>query len=189
MRNIVIILTVIITLYIGNVYIADTYNIRIRFVSAATGNITTIAVLMVPYDIAVDSSGRSTLLLGLVREVIILKIIMLTLLSTGNVYTATAEDSVIRFVSASTGDISTIAGGGDYTRDGGAATSALLNNNYGVAVDSSGSALTTYSGLCLLSYCFFASYHTNMSSLLIQVTCTSRTRTTIVFESYQRLRG
>ncbi len=63
---------------------------------------------------------------------------MLTLLSTGNVYIANTEDNIIRFVSASTGDISTIAGGGDYTGDGGAATSAVLNGNYGVAVDSSG---------------------------------------------------
>ena len=96
LRNIVIILTVIITLYTGNVYIADRDNNRIRFVSASTGNITTIAgngnngynngdggpataaLLNRPYDVAVDSSGRSTFLHGLVREVIILKIIILT---------------------------------------------------------------------------------------------------------------
>ncbi len=86
LRNIVIILTAIITLYIGNVYIADTYNIRIRFVSASTGNIDTIAgngsgyttgynngdggpataaELNSPYDVAVDASGRSTFYSGL----------------------------------------------------------------------------------------------------------------------------
>ena len=97
LRNIVIILTVIITLYTGNVYIADKYNHRIRYMSAATGNITTIAgngnyygyssgdggpataaLLNEHFDIAVDSSGRSTFLLGLVGEIIILKIIILT---------------------------------------------------------------------------------------------------------------
>ena len=62
--------------------------------------------------------------------------------STGNVYIADTDNDRIRFVSASKGIISTIAGG-DYTGDGGAATSAVLNGNFGVTVDSSGSALAS----------------------------------------------
>ncbi len=52
-------------------------------------------------------------------------------------YIADREVNRVCFVSATSGNISTIAGS-DYVGDGGAATSALLNNNYGVAVDSSG---------------------------------------------------
>ena len=55
-------------------------------------------------------------------------------------YIADSDHSRIRFVSVSTGIISTFAGDGshDYTGDGGAATSASLRFPTGVAVDSSG---------------------------------------------------
>ena len=60
---------------IGNVYIADTYNHRIRKVTVSTGNITTIAgtgsttysgdngaatsaTLYLPHGVAVDTSGK-----------------------------------------------------------------------------------------------------------------------------------
>ena len=57
-------------------------------------------------------------------------------------YIADREINRVSFVSATSGNISTIAGS-DYTGDGGAATSAVLNGNYGVTVDSSGSALAS----------------------------------------------
>ena len=57
-------------------------------------------------------------------------------------YIADREVNRVCFVSATSGNISTIAGS-DYIGDGGAATSAVLNGNYGVAVDSSGSALAS----------------------------------------------
>jgi trimeric autotransporter adhesin len=113
----------------GNVYIADTYNHRIRKVSPS-GVITTIAgngtagysgdgaaaiaaALNNPGGVAVDGSG--------------------------NVYIADAGNNRIRKV-APTGVISTIAGNGtaDYSGDGGAATAAQLNYPVGVAVDGSG---------------------------------------------------
>ncbi len=75
-------------------------------------------------------------------------------------YIADREVNRVRFVSASTGDISTIAGS-DYTGDGGAATSALLNNNYGVAVDLSGRRthyLLRTMLVVLLLLCIFLSY-------------------------------
>ncbi len=58
----------------------------------------------------------------------------------GNIYLADAYNERIRKVTASTGAISTVAGNGTqgYSGDGGAATSAELNQPEGIAVDSSG---------------------------------------------------
>ena len=60
-------------------------------------------------------------------------------------YIADTNNNRIRFVSATTSNISTIAGDGSYgyNGDGIAATSASLYYPFGVAVDSSGSALTS----------------------------------------------
>ena len=61
----------------------------------------------------------------------------------GNVYIADRSNHRIRKVTVSTGIISTIAGTGEssYSGDGGAATSASLNQPCGVAVDASGRIL------------------------------------------------
>ena len=58
----------------------------------------------------------------------------------GNVYIADYYNCRIRKVTISTGIISTIAGTGSttYSGDNGAATSATLNDPYGVALDASG---------------------------------------------------
>ena len=60
--------------------------------------------------------------------------------STGNLYIADATNSRIRKVTASTGDISTVAGNGSagFVGDGGAATSATLSTPLDVTIDSSG---------------------------------------------------
>ncbi len=62
-------------------------------------------------------------------------------------YIADRENNRIRFVSAATDNISTIAGDGSYgyNGDGIATTSASLAKPFRVAVDSSGSALTSTS--------------------------------------------
>jgi hypothetical protein len=61
--------------------------------------------------------------------------------SSGNIYIADYNNNRIRKVTAATGIITTVAGSGatglgagGYTGDGGSATSATLNNPYGVVV-------------------------------------------------------
>ena len=115
----------------GNIYIADTWNNRIRKVTASNGIITTVAgtgtagysgdggaatsaELYYPSGVAVDAAG--------------------------NIYITDNANNRIRKVTVSTGEISTVAGNGTegYSGDGGPATSAELNSPYDVAVDTSG---------------------------------------------------
>ncbi len=114
----------------GNLYIADEVNHRIRKITIADGNITTVAgtttagysgdngaatsaQLNHPFGVAVDSSGN-------------------------NLYIADRFNHSIRKVTG--GIITTVAGNTTlgYSGDGGAATSAQLNYPLDVAVDSSG---------------------------------------------------
>lgn len=115
-----------------NFYFADSRNLRVRRVAAATGIITTVAgngsagsggdggpatsasLQDGPNGVAVDSSG--------------------------NLYIADTANELIRRVDAKTGIITTVAGNGTYgfSGDGGPATSAALNYPTNVALDESG---------------------------------------------------
>ena len=126
----------------GNLYIADTGNNAIRRVDAVTRVITTVAgngsglpgfagdgslatsvtvLLNSPQGIAVDTAG--------------------------DLYIADTNNQVIRAVSASTGEIETVAGEyfgpfgagfGGYNGDGVLATKATLNHPYSIAFDAAG---------------------------------------------------
>jgi trimeric autotransporter adhesin len=115
----------------GNIYIADSWNNRIRLVTKNTGIISTVAgdgtrrysgdgglatsaTLSMPYAVAVDASG--------------------------NICIADTYNNRIRLVTKSTGIITTVAGNGTYgySGDGGLATSATMRYPRGVAVDTSG---------------------------------------------------
>jgi hypothetical protein len=119
----------------GNIFIADRTYCRIREVSAQTGNISTVAgtgtcgysgdggggpassaTLKDPSGVAVDRFG--------------------------NIFIADTSNCVIREVSSSNVQISTVAGnyslGCGYSGDGTSATSAQINQPYSVAVDSAG---------------------------------------------------
>jgi uncharacterized alkaline shock family protein YloU len=136
---------------LGNVYIADTYNNRIRKVTASTGIITTIAgtgtttysgdnglatsaTLYYPADVALDSAGNCSRQ----HSVYIITLSLSNLL--GNVYIADIYNNRIRKVTASTGIITTIAGTGTttFSGDNGPATSTGLNYPTGIALDASG---------------------------------------------------
>ena len=119
----------------GSLYIADTFNNRIRRVSG--GTITTVAgngtpgysgdggpaisaELNQPFGIAVDSAG--------------------------NLYIADSQNNVIRKVSD--GTITTVAGNGTagFSGDGGPARSASLYSPYAVAIDSAGNLFIADAG-------------------------------------------
>ncbi len=114
----------------GNLYIADTFNYRIRKVTS-TGIITTIAgngspnysgdndqatsvTLNIPYGVGVDSAG--------------------------NVYIGDTINNRIRKVTISTGIITTFAGTGSgaYNGDNGPATSAAVSSPRAISFDSAG---------------------------------------------------
>ncbi len=144
---------------IGDIYIADRSNHRIRKVVVSTGIITTIAgssssgysgdnrqataaTLFDPSGIAVDLSGST-----LCQYSFTLILTSLFLLFLGNYYIADRSNHRVRKVVVSTGIITTIAGNsgtGSYSGDGGAATAAGLYYPHSVALDSAGSFLFTF---------------------------------------------
>jgi uncharacterized protein (TIGR03437 family) len=118
----------------GNLYIADTYNQKIREVSATAQIIKTIAGNLNP-----GSGGDG----GPPTAASLYYPFGVTVDAQGNVYIADTFNSEIRKVTAGASPtISTIAGsaklGSGLAGDGGAATSALLNEPVSIAVNSAG---------------------------------------------------
>jgi hypothetical protein len=115
----------------GDLYIADSGNNRIRKVTASTGYITTIAGTGTAGFSGDGGPATSANLHGPTG---------IALDSSDNIYFTDFGNQRVRKIVASTGNIATIAGNGTqgYSGDGGAATSAELDNPYGVAIDSSG---------------------------------------------------
>ena len=113
----------------GNIYIADTYNNRIRKVDTA-GVISTIAGNGAAGYSGDGGSATSAMLNGPMSVAID---------AFDNIYIADQLNNCIRKVNT-VGVISTVAGNGTagFFGDGGLATSAALNNPTGVAIDSAG---------------------------------------------------
>jgi uncharacterized alkaline shock family protein YloU len=117
---------------LGNVYIADFYNHRIRKVNT-TGIITTIAGCGGSGSFSGDTGQATSAFLnnpaGVAAD------------QSGNVYIADMNNNRIRKVTVSTGIINTIAGSstsGGFSGDNGQATSAGLDSPRGITVDASG---------------------------------------------------
>lgn len=115
----------------GNIYIADTYNNRIRKVSRLTGNINTIAGTGIS-GYSGDGSAATAAELNQPAGV--------ALDANGIIYISDENNNRIRTVNPSTGIINTIAGNGvqGFSGDGGPATSAELNEPQNVTFDASG---------------------------------------------------
>ena len=116
----------------GNFYLSDTENFRIRKVTAATGDISTIAGTGSP-----GSSGDG----GPATQALIDAPAGLALDGAGNLYFADTNNHIIRRIDAFSGVITTVAGtpaAHGFSGDGGAATSALLTSPEGIAFDEAG---------------------------------------------------
>ncbi len=115
----------------GDVIIPDTWNNRIREVSASTGIISTIIGNGIR---GYSGDGGSAINAELYEPTGIV------LDSSGNIYFAEGGNQRVRKVTISTGVITTIAGNGTagYSGDGGLATNAELNYPSGIAIDSAG---------------------------------------------------
>lgn len=115
----------------NNLFIADTYNSRVRKVDATTSIITTVA--------GISTSGYS----GDGGPAIAAQLYDpagLAFDSNGNLFIADYFNHAVRKITVATGIITTIAGNGTtgYSGDGGLATLAQLSTPSGVAVDSKG---------------------------------------------------
>jgi streptogramin lyase len=122
----------------GNIYIADTYNMVVRKVTASNGQISTYAGTS-EGGYAGDKGPATKALLYLPEA--------LALDSAGDLYIADTGNNVVRKVSKTTGIITTVAGSGygggpdfvcGFGGDGGQATSAELCGPGGLAVDAKG---------------------------------------------------
>ena len=126
----------------GNLYIADTYNSRIRKVNT-NGIITTVAGNGTASFLG-DSGNATSASLNYPYG--------LTVDSNGNLYIADTRNNRIRKVNTN-GIITTVAGkgpsypsSGTYSGDGGAATNAYINNPRGVTIDPVGNLLIADAG-------------------------------------------
>jgi len=107
----------------GNVYVADTFNNRIRKITPA-GVVTTIAGSTAGSVDGTGTAARFNFPLGVAVD------------GAGNVYVADAANHRIRKIDPA-GVVTTLAGAGSGSADG-TGTSALFNNPSGVAVDGAG---------------------------------------------------
>ena len=115
---------------LGNIYIADSGNDRIRKISPA-GDISTVAGTG-EAGFAGDGGPATSAQLNGPDCVAVDRL--------GNVFFVDMANNRVREISVSTGDISTVAGPGTMgdLGDGGSATSAFIGQPYGIALDQAG---------------------------------------------------
>ncbi len=119
---------------VGNIYIADQLNHRLRKVIVATGIITTVA------GTTAGLSGDN----GPARAAQLENPVDAAVDSAGNIYIADFNNHRIRKIFAATGTTTTVAGTTlGFSGDNGPATTAQLNNPSGVAVDGVGNIFIT----------------------------------------------
>jgi len=120
----------------GNLYIADTGNHVIRRVDAKTGLITTVAGDGTP-TAGGDNGPATSAQVGDPSGIAVD--------GQGNIYVSEPGLGVVRKIAAATGTITTYAGNptATSTGDGGPATSALLSNPQGLALDAKGNLYVT----------------------------------------------
>ena len=113
----------------GNIFIADTYNNRIRKVTVSTGVITTVA-------------GDGQLIVNIKNNVAATTSIYqprdLAVDTSGNIYFVDLKNELVRKITASTGMITTFAGSGSNGDRSTIATKYFLPSPWGVTVDASG---------------------------------------------------
>lgn len=119
----------------GNLYIGDGSNCVVRKLILSTDIISTVAgnhTCGYTGDGGMATSAELSTTSGVVAD------------SSGNLFIADSGNCVIREVTKSTGKISTIAGNHTcaYNGDGGLATSAEMNQIFGIAVNSAGTVVT-----------------------------------------------
>jgi NHL repeat-containing protein len=126
----------------GDIFIADTDNSVIREVTAATGIIQTVAGEQYVYGSMATPTCQYSGDTGLATAAQLCLPSGVSVDSSGDIFIADTNNSVIREVVAATGDIQPVAGnntlGAGYSGDGGAATSAQLDFPFGLFVDSLG---------------------------------------------------
>jgi sugar lactone lactonase YvrE len=115
----------------GRVYLADTYNDRIRRIDLTAGTVTTIAGNGTT-GFAGDGGPATAASLNRPRD--------LELGPDGRLYIADTDNQRIRVVDLNTGIISTVAGTGQaaFAGDGGLATAASFSRPFGIAFDREG---------------------------------------------------
>ena len=115
----------------GDLFIADTYNNRVREVNHATGRITTVAGNA--YEGYFGDNGPAT-------DAELSNPSGVALDANGDLFIADSSNNAVREVNHTTGTITTVAGNGygGYFGDNGPATDANLNYPTAVAVDSGG---------------------------------------------------
>ena len=118
----------------GNLFVADTGNHRVRRIDAASGIVTTVAGTGAPASSGDDGPAGSAALDHPSA---------LTINPAGNLYIADSTGQRVRRVDAHTAIITTVVGTGieGFSGDGGPATTAVLDEPSGLAIDDAGDLL------------------------------------------------